>query len=155
MVEQILPEVPAPSSLFAVDLGNVEIFLELIGDKRIRYSAPFDTFELVPAPTRSNALANELAASMVSFIRHAYWASCEWPGKDASRPYACDECGHYRFQTAQRAKTKCSCGSKGTKRLLEIPWAESNRYNRPPAPWPKSKPTGGKGKPRKTDPDRK
>ena len=120
-------------ALFACDLATIELFLDAIGEKQIRWDVNLGTFELVPAPTRSNALDNEISASVVPFIRHAWYGAVVIPGKPPSRPFACDACGSWTLRTVQRSKALCPCGAKGL-RLLEIPWADANHHNRPKPP---------------------
>ena len=121
------------SRLFAVDLGNIDAFLELIGDKRIRYDARTDTFALEPPPKRNHPLGDELLESMRPFLRHAWFGAAVWPGKPANFPYAHDPCGSWRLMTAQRSKTKCECGQPGARRRIEVPWVGANRHGRPDA----------------------
>ncbi len=125
---------PAPQrGAFAVDLGNIDTFLELIGDKRLRLTRS-GTFELEPAPTRSHPLADELMLSMRPFLRHAYFGACVFPGKPAVWPYAHDSCGSWRLMTKQRSTTACECGGKSKRRRIEIPWADVNHHGRPKNP---------------------
>ena len=124
---------PAPRGAFAVDLGNIELFLELIGDKRLRLTRS-GTVELVPAPTRSNALAEEILASMQPFLRHAYFGACLYPGKPACWPYAHDPCGSWRLMTSTRSTSICECGDKTKRRKLEVPWETTNHHGRPKNP---------------------
>ncbi len=120
-------------SLFAPSLENIDLFLEVIGSRQIRYDARSDRFVLDPAPTRTNAVGDELLASMQVFLRHAYMGAAQWPGKKPNYPYAHDPCGSWRLMTNDRAKTKCECGQKGARRKIDIPWHGANRYNRPDA----------------------
>jgi hypothetical protein len=130
---RVAPETKAPvnDSLFAVDLDNIHTLLELVGDKEFRITRSGDVV-LEPAPTRSNALADEILRSMQPFLRHAWWGAGQWAEKPASWPWE-HVCGSWRMMTAQRAKTRCECGDKTPWKKIHVPWWGANRYNRPDA----------------------
>lgn len=118
-------------ALFAPDLTNIEVFLELIGDRKLIRRGMGGPVVLEPAPTRHNSLADEILASMQPFLVHAWIGAMQWPGKKASYPYAHDPCGSWRLMTNDRAKTQCECGQRGKRRRIEVPWSGANRFNRP------------------------
>ena len=124
----------APSSLFSPDLEFIETFLDLIGDREVRMESDWRTVVLEPAPTSSNALADEILASMQTPLRHFWFGAVIYPGKPASWPYAHDHCGSWRMMVASRAKTKCGCGGPGKFRKINIPWHDANRHGRPNPP---------------------
>lgn len=116
-------------SLFSVDLGNLEVFLELIGDREL--ALVDGRIVLVPEPRNLHPLGAELLESMQPALRHMWWGAVEWKEKPASFPFAHDPCGSWRMMTTQRSTTKCECGQKGKRRKVVIPWHNANRHGRP------------------------
>ena len=115
--------------LFAPEANLIELFLSLIGDKQLDVQA--GELVLVPAPTRSNALADELLASVRVPLLNAYMGAAQWRGKDGSFVFVPDPCGHWSIITKARSKSICRCGDKTPRRQLEIPWLTANRHGRP------------------------
>jgi len=115
--------------LFAPETNLIEVFLDLIGEKQLDVVA--DRVVLVPAPTRSNALAAEILASVQPPLLSAYWGAAQWPGKDASYLFAHDPCNHWSIVTKARAKSICRCGDKTPRRQIPIPWLTANKHGRP------------------------
>ena len=117
--------------LFAPELDLIELFLRLIGDKQLDLVGT--EIVLVPAPTRSSALAAEILASVQPPLRIAFWGAVQWPGKDASFLFAHDPCGRWQIVTKARAKSVCSCGDRTARRQVIIPWLTANKHGRPKA----------------------
>ena len=117
------------SPLFAPELNLIELFLALIGDKQLDVVG--DRLVVVPAPTRYNALANELLMSVEPALLAVYWGTVQWPGKKANYLHAHDPCQDWIIQTKDRAKSICPCGDKTPRRLIEVPWQTANKHNRP------------------------
>jgi hypothetical protein len=115
--------------LFAPELDLIDLFLRLIGDKQLEVEA--GQIVLVPTPTRSNALAAEILASVQAPLLSAFWGCAQWPGKDASFLYAHDPCGRWHILTKARAKSVCGCGDKTPRRQIIIPWLTANKHGRP------------------------
>jgi hypothetical protein len=117
--------------LFAPELDLIELFLRLIGDKQLDVVS--NRITLVPAPTRSNALAAEILASAQAPLLAAYWGAVQWPGKDGAFLYAHDPCNRWQILTKARAKSICGCDDKTPRRQIPIPWLTANKHGRPKA----------------------
>lgn len=115
--------------LFAPETELIELFLRLIGTKTLDVQA--GELVVVPAPTRSNALADELLASVAAPLLAAYWGAAQWKGKDASYLFTHDPCNEWGILTKTRSKSICRCGDKTPRRLIPIPWSTANKHGRP------------------------
>ena len=119
--------------MFAPDLDLIENFLAMIGDKRLRMNADGEVV-LVPPPAVRHPLAVELLESLQPFLQLCYYGAAVRPRVPPSWPWKCPACRSWSMQTVQRSKTRCYCGTKQKRQLIDIPWSSVNRHGRPTNP---------------------
>lgn len=117
--------------LFSPDLCNIDTFLTLLGDRELERRGRHILLVADDGQPPKNYLARQLLGSLQPFLRASYEAAVQWKGKKAQWPYAHDPCQSWQIMAKDRAKSQCRCGDKTPRRLLEIRWANSNRFNRP------------------------
>ena len=116
--------------LFQCSSKNIAMFLDLLGDQRLRPAEDCASIIIDGKPDGpSSFLGRELLKCMQPFLVHAYFAAGKWKGKDASFPFYHHPCGEWRLQTRARSKSQCSTcvdpkDRKHPKSLIRLPWAD-------------------------------
>lgn len=118
-------------ALFAPELPLLELFLRALKDKELDIEAGAVT--IIPAPTSTNALADEILFSLQPVLQMAYSGAVQRPKTPAAFIWAHAPCQRWQLMTNDRAKRACDCGDKTARYKIEIPWTGANRFGRPKA----------------------
>lgn len=125
------------TGIFEPNLDTIEMFLTHLGERELVMTAtdtgPYVTVTPPFGPRSAQGVPAEVLRSLQPFLKHCWFGAVQLKGKKASKPYLCAVCENWSLQTTERSKGPCRhCGSKDPRHEIVLPWAQSNRYNRPP-----------------------
>jgi hypothetical protein len=126
---------PDTQPLFAPEANLIELFVSLLGDKELDVVRSGDGVALVvvPPPTRYNALAQELLASVQPVLIAAWYGALQRPQTPSTGLWT-HPCGDWSLMTTARSKSACKCGDKTPRTKINVPWHTANRHGRPVHP---------------------